>query len=83
MAYDPSVGLSDLGIHWELSKYLYSAICRLEVQIMEIYGSSDIDTIFLKTKFRKGRLFHEIREIIILVVKYKRFTVTPASSNVC
>ena len=63
MAYDPREDRLDLGVHWELSKYLYSAICVLDVQIMEVYGSHDIDTIFVENKVCEWRLIHKIRDI--------------------
>ena len=52
-----------LGIHWELSKYLYSAICELDVRITEVYQSCDVDKILVGNKFRKWRLIREIREM--------------------
>ena len=47
-------------MHWELSKYLYSTIC---IRITKVYGSRDVDTIFIENKFREWRLIHKIREI--------------------
>ena len=47
-------------MHWELSKYLYSAVC---IQITKVYGSRDVDTIFVENKFREWRLIHEICKI--------------------
>ena len=73
MAYDLREDRLDLGMHWELSKYLYiyglvhlrkyKYIYGLDVWITEVYGSRDVDTIFMENKFCGWRLICEIHEI--------------------
>ena len=62
----------DLEMHCEILKYLYSAICRLDVQITEVYGSRDVGKKFFENKFHEWRLICEFQEMYSVLLLKRR-----------